>query len=1615
MLPEQPISFPEFVADQLLTASNLNDLFHYLDVQERGTRTNLIGIGIVCGLELKVNSTGTEITISKGCGITTQGYLVRWDEATFQNYKAYDAAKELVYPPFYSNGKQKLDIDELKSNASEEGIIKLTASYLADKVALLFVELLEMDSKNCDPESCDDKGKNITLTIRPLLVKKSDAVYLTGGVAGTNSFNQAWVSLPETRMPRHHVPADDIFDSGDVFAGFQDVLNAAFLGNLEKNLGQVYTRLSPLVKDIYASNPFNGLASDFAFIHDGTITVQQLLYMQYFYDLFSDVIYAYEELRKVGMRLLSLCCPDENLFPRHLLLGVTGPADPKVKADFRHYFIQSPAVACHGDLVGELRLLFKRMVLLLQRFSVQTGKQIGAFDTFNEAALNNRSITTAPIRITPSKLGDVPLSEKSIPFYYNAASGTDKLYQHWNFYRSRNGSANHILSYNAAQYNSSDDEVLHPLRYDLEPYNFLRIEGHVGHNYVDALATINQIRDTNRLPFDVVALSADIRTLREQLASIANSTNRAGLSENVQGELSMMCHFQDLEALYDTIAQAFLCNLCKEMKYYYDIILRVDNQSTQTFVPAVPLLKKCDPSYRYKANSLGAAFEVFYKKLPQNYIEVDQFLSGTALGNANGSILKLETDNNAALLAYALLYYIEKTSEILTTTLATFNIAAFVHRYSDLMTVAQKVKEFQQMASIGSAGADNELALAISEDIIDHLDSLLYACKDTQLLALYNDYKLRWLYLSMLQKFGYYVKLHPGIQHKAGVPVGGTFLIVYHERPRTRTITTNIFTRDRVTELKEARTVATTAETAKTAKTFKAGTQPEAMAPSVEDTVKEAAATAAGDAISAGDKVGNLSETTQARATYAQAAYDSLHRFQTAKLKVSLSAKQMSIIDKLFFKDIITKHSLDELTAALPDKIVIADFYLPYMCCSDCPPVYYIVNETKDTEQPTISIKDLQYCNGDKTAYPVTVTPTGGTASGEGVTTAGDGSITFNPSAVIITEGSLNKVVAITYTKDDQSVSVNVTVFAKPTADFDVVPATTYNLFVFNNKSLNAASISWDFGDGITGTGDHPSHSYAADGTYTIKLTATNGVCTDTATQTVNVVKATIVMDGKEFCSADKTSYPVNVTPAGGTVTGDGTGPGQATGSFVFTPAKIAFGATDAQKDVTISYSLQGQFVQTTVRVYQTPSASFTIGDAAGAAGGNIKTFTTGNKFPVQYSWDFGDGAKSVEANPVHQYTQPGTFVVALTVTNGTCTDTTTQTITIAPASISIKPAQFCSADTQNYPITVSPAGGNVSGETVINTGTGFVFRPNAVVFNAQQPQKDITLAYTVTGQNVTTQVTVFRTPNAAFTVTAATAPNTKTFNSNIGFVADINWDFGDGATSKETNPTHVFSQPGTYKVALTVVNGTCNASTSQSVTIVGDNTAAKTCTALGDIVASFKALPKVNAAQFKIFTKKYSPYPDIDKFFSDLGTLSTATTKDQIKFFTQVGVADMLVKWFAALNPLVQNSDVRQVAIAMWRVLTDLAMYIMCIQDGDFKDDDINLAQLFELLASNIADWQKVVANFSKDDKAQLQLLLNDMIHEHDQVVKNGEDKKKPAYMASLERIIDMLKKYVA
>jgi len=59
----------------------------------------------------------------------------------------------------------------------------------------------------------------------------------------------------------------------------------------------------------------------------------------------------------------------------------------------------------------------------------------------------------------------------------------------------------------------------------------------------------------------------------------------------------------------------------------------------------------------------------------------------------------------------------------------------------------------------------------------------------------------------------------------------------------------------------------------------------------------------------------------------------------------------------------------------------------------------------------------------------------------------------------------------------------------------------------FVNASLRGDSYSWDFGDSNSSTDENPTHTYAADGTYTVTLTVTNGAGSDETSQDITVME----------------------------------------------------------------------------------------------------------------------------------------------------------------------------------------------------------------------------------------------------------------------------------------------------------------------------------------------------------------------------------------------------------------------------------------------------------------------------------------------------------------------------
>ena len=65
----------------------------------------------------------------------------------------------------------------------------------------------------------------------------------------------------------------------------------------------------------------------------------------------------------------------------------------------------------------------------------------------------------------------------------------------------------------------------------------------------------------------------------------------------------------------------------------------------------------------------------------------------------------------------------------------------------------------------------------------------------------------------------------------------------------------------------------------------------------------------------------------------------------------------------------------------------------------------------------------------------------------------------------------------------------------------------------FTNASLNADSYSWNFGDDESSTETSPSHTYAADGEYTVTLTATNSGGSTSASETLSLTSVLTLAD----------------------------------------------------------------------------------------------------------------------------------------------------------------------------------------------------------------------------------------------------------------------------------------------------------------------------------------------------------------------------------------------------------------------------------------------------------------------------------------------------------------------
>jgi len=213
-------------------------------------------------------------------------------------------------------------------------------------------------------------------------------------------------------------------------------------------------------------------------------------------------------------------------------------------------------------------------------------------------------------------------------------------------------------------------------------------------------------------------------------------------------------------------------------------------------------------------------------------------------------------------------------------------------------------------------------------------------------------------------------------------------------------------------------------------------------------------------------------------------------------------------------------------------------------------------------------------------------------------------------------------------------------------------------------------SYAWDFGDGTTGTGVNPAHTYAQDGTYTVTLTVTdNDGLTDTAT-----TSATMAPEEVQQPPVADPNGPYTGTE-GVSVNFDGSGSSDPDGTIVSYDWDFGDGTTGNGVNPAHTYAQGGTYTVTlTVTdndgLTDTATTSATIapeevqqppvadpnGPYTGTEGIPVTFDGSGSSDPdgtiVSYDWDFGDGNTGTGVNPAHTYAHYGTYTVTLTVTD---------------------------------------------------------------------------------------------------------------------------------------------------------------------------------------------------------------------------------------------------------------------------------------------------------------------------------------------------------------------------
>ncbi len=474
-----------FEADQVLTHNQLNSVSNYLDDQDRLTRVDVLGVGIVSGL--RVGLRDGAVRVSRGFGITTDGDLLRLPvDTTYDRSRPYDTTAP-AYEPFF-RGEVLVELQELvpvgEADVLAQPLARLPGNGIADKVVVMLMESVVNDPDLCTGTDCDNLGRDALHRVRLLLMSVGDAAELARRAPPLQPASERARQLSEMNADRA-VIARDIATTGALAERFRTATRAT-LTRLLAALEALAAAFPGVLEELFGGDPsgeWRAILEKHASRFDETAVG-----LQAWYGFVKDLVETYEAAREALLGDDSILLPDLAAFPKHLLLGQVGAPRTHVTGLY-----PAPLDSSAREHAARARFAIRKLHALLRSFQVPDDTKL---------------------RVTPSHGEHVPLEDRAIPWHYRMRDDVP-VHAAWNYRLSVRRQGGHNLGYRAQEWGGSQ-RALAPLQFTIAANDFFRVEGHHGRSVEEVLKELRGQITAHNLPFEVqaVLLHSDKRHIR---------------------------------------------------------------------------------------------------------------------------------------------------------------------------------------------------------------------------------------------------------------------------------------------------------------------------------------------------------------------------------------------------------------------------------------------------------------------------------------------------------------------------------------------------------------------------------------------------------------------------------------------------------------------------------------------------------------------------------------------------------------------------------------------------------------------------------------------------------------------------------------------------------------------------------------------------------------------------------------------------------------------------------------------------------------------------------------------------------------------------------------------